>query len=198
MSRPAEDFQAELLALFPPGSAFTRDPSSVLASLMLAFGDGFADVDAASQLLLDEADPRTTQFLLPDWERVAGLPDPCAGPAPTIAARRAQLIARLTLQGGQSIAAIEAYLAALGYTVTITEFKPFSVGVSAVGDPSSPVCAPRWRWVWAVNAPLTTVRYFCPGVSALPEPLASWGNEVLECEAQRIAPAHTLVMFQYF
>jgi uncharacterized protein YmfQ (DUF2313 family) len=197
MSRSAQDFQGELQALLPPGDAWPRDPNSLLAQLLLAVGDGLAAVDASAEGLLDEADPRTTLYLLPDWERVAGLPDPCAGPAPTIAARRAQLVARLTSEGGQSIAIITAYLAALGYTVTISEFYPFTVGVSGVGDPGSPVCDQDWQFVFAINAPLNTVQYFCPGISAAGEPLASWGNEVLECETQRIAPAHTIPIFLY-
>jgi uncharacterized protein YmfQ (DUF2313 family) len=59
------------------------------------------------------------------------------------------------------------------------------------------VCDQSWRWVWAVNAPLNTVTYFRPGVSAAGEALASWGNAVLECEVQKLAPAHTLPIFIY-
>jgi uncharacterized protein YmfQ (DUF2313 family) len=197
MSRTPEDFQAELLGLMPPGSAISKDPESVNGRLMLAIGDGLSEIDALTELLVEEADPRKTMQLLPDWEAAVGLPDPCAGPAPTIQARRAQLIARLTAEGGQSIDILEAYMAALGYQVTIQNFHPFTPGISAVGDPRSPVCDTSWRFVFQVNAPLNTVTYFTPGVSAFPEPLASWGNAVLECEMRRIAPAHTMPIFIY-
>ena len=194
MSKSAEDFQSELMALLPPGDAWPRDPGSVLGRLLLAAGDGLADIDAAADQLYDEADPRTTLLLLPDWERVAGLPDPCAGPAPTLAARRAQLVARLTAQGGQSVAIITAKLAALGYVVTITQFQPFLAGISTAGDPA---LSEEWRFVWQVNAPGTTITWFSAGVSAAGDPTASWGNEVLECEARAMAPAHTLVLFNF-
>jgi uncharacterized protein YmfQ (DUF2313 family) len=194
MSRSSQDFQAALMALLPPGDAWPRDTDTVLGQLLLAVGDGLADIDASAEGLLDEADPRTTLFMLPDWERVAGLPDPCAGAAPTLAARRAQLVARLTAEGGQSVEIITAKLAALGYTVTITVFQPFLAGISVAGDPA---LSEEWRFVWQINAPSTTITWFSAGISAAGDPTASWGNAVLECEARAMSPAHTLVLFNY-
>jgi uncharacterized protein YmfQ (DUF2313 family) len=192
MSKSAADFQTELMALLPPGDAWPRDPGSVLGRLLLAAGDGLAGIDAAADQLYDEADPRTTLLLLPDWERNFGLPDPCAGPAPSLQARRQQLVARVTDQGGQSQAIIIAKMAALGFDVTITTYQPAYGGIAVGG---SPALGPGWEFVWAINLPANTVTYAAGGVSAGGDPVAEFGNDVLFCEAQRISPAHTILIF---
>lgn len=48
-----------------------------------------------------------------------------------------------------------------------------------------------------INAPKNTVTRFAAGVSAAGEPLATWGNAVLECELQALTPAHTVLQFHY-
>lgn len=91
-----------MLALLAPGWALPRDPGSVLGRLLSAPAAELARVEGRAGALLDEADPRVAADLLPDWERAAGLPDPCLGPAPTIAQRRARLVQQLTQTRGQS------------------------------------------------------------------------------------------------
>ncbi len=49
-----------------------------------------------------EMDFRQMVELLPDWERIAGLPDPCAPTPTTIPERQAALVARITARGGDS------------------------------------------------------------------------------------------------
>ncbi|MHC1700274.1 MAG: hypothetical protein AB9900_04730 [Humidesulfovibrio sp.] len=41
------------------------------------------------------------------------------------------------------------------------------------------------------------MRYFSVGQSCVGEPLASWGDELLECTVRDRAPAHTIVQFAY-
>ena len=45
--------------------------------------------------LLDEIRPSTTFELLPDWERVVGLPDICSVLGSTVTVRRASLLEKL-------------------------------------------------------------------------------------------------------
>ena len=52
-------------------------------------------MDLSGSHLLDEIRPNTTLDLLPDWERVAGLPDICSRLGTTIAGRRASLLDKL-------------------------------------------------------------------------------------------------------
>ncbi|MCM0018494.1 MAG: DUF2313 domain-containing protein [Tagaea sp.] len=186
------EYRDQLVVLLPPGPAWTVEPGSTRHRALEALAAEFARIDARMGDLLEESDPRTTLELLPEWERVAGLPDPCAGQATTIAERRARLVRALTARGGQSRAYFIGVAAALGFAVTIEEFFPF-VCVSDCDDSLNP---DPWRFVWRVRAPETTVWPFTVG-SGCDEPLASWGNAVLECVIWCLAPAHTQVLFAY-
>jgi hypothetical protein len=94
---------------------------------------GFVDGRAAD-LLERESDPRITVELLPDWERNWGLPDPCYTAPQTVAQRQTALIARMTLWGSQSRQWYIDFAAFLGYTITITEYRPWMVGLDRCGD----------------------------------------------------------------
>ena len=72
------DYLSQLLALQPPGAALPREPESVWVRLLAALADGFERVDARSDDLVRESDPRSCIELITDWERVCGLPGECA------------------------------------------------------------------------------------------------------------------------
>jgi uncharacterized protein YmfQ (DUF2313 family) len=92
-------------------------------------------VDArAADLLEIESDPRTTIELLPEWEYNFGLPDPCYTAPQTIDERHLALVMRMTMLGAQSRAFFIATAAQIGYTITITEYRTFVVGIDRVGD----------------------------------------------------------------
>lgn len=67
----------QLQALQPPGSALPRDTESVWSRLLGALSDELERVENRSEALVRESDPRTTEEMLTDWERVCGLPDEC-------------------------------------------------------------------------------------------------------------------------
>ena len=195
MALSADDYLSQLQALLPSGAAWTREADAVLTQLLHAQAEELARVDGRAEDLLRESDPRTTSELLPDWERVAGLPDTCVPAAQTLQERRDALVTKLTNPGGQSHAFFIALAARLGYTVTITEFPPFEVGLSGAGDEVG--SDDQWRFVWRVNGPETTVRVFRAGSGRAGEPLRKWGNELLECVLNRYKPAHTNLLFGY-
>lgn len=112
----------------------------------------------------------------------------------TLQERRGALLSRLGGTGGQSREFFIALAAYLGFTITITEFRPFRVSISHAGDA---LYDDSWRHVWRVNGPDTTVFEFRAGLSAVGEPLRKWGNELLECVMNRIKPAHTVLLFGY-
>lgn len=223
-SRSEADYLSALQALLPQGRAWPRDPGALLTALLDGFAKSYALVDAKQTNLLIDAFPETTIELLPEWESSLGLPDPCAGQQPTLELRRAQVVARLTTLGGQSIAALTAFAAALGYTVTITEYTDFRAGISHAGDNVNSAQDPRaaiyftagggragdplavweggtpgydWAYGLNVHSGSTTVKYFSAGTGSAGEPLATWGNAVLECELKRVQPAEAILIFSY-
>jgi len=190
----ANDYLQQLINLTPQGDVFPTEATANWVLMLDAIAQTCARIDANAVLLLNEAFPDTTTQLLPNWERVAGLPDDCSVLGDTYEIRRLNLIAKLTSRGGQSKEYFIEVAASLGYTVTITEFRPFRVSISRVGDP---LCDANWWFVWQVNSQLNTIVWFRAGRSAAGEPLASWGNTRLECIMKKYKPAHTIVQFAY-
>lgn len=193
MGMTVDQYKGQLQALLPQGAAWPREAGANLTALLVALADELARVDARCDILIEEADARTTAEMLADWERVAGLPGKCITTQQTTQERRAALVARLTNIGGQSRAYFIALAASLGYTVTITEFRPFQAG-SQAGDA---ITNGVWIFAWQVNSALDTIRTFQAGQGAAGDPLRSWGNQLLECAIRKYAPAHTHVMFAY-
>jgi len=195
MSYTASQYRDQLKALLPPGQAFPRERGTTLDTLLDAMAQELARIDARADRLTTEAVPSTTAELLSDWERVAGLPDNCSGLlSETQQGRRNDLVSKLVSRGGQSVAYFVELAAALGFEVTIDEFRPFRAGLSHAGDP---ITNGDWIYTWRVRAPGETVMPFRAGQSAAGEPLATWGNEKLECRILKYKPAHTHVIFAY-
>lgn len=195
MGISAEQYANQLASLLPSGQAWDNDKrSSLMGRLLKAFALELARIDLRGEDLMNELDPRTTLELLPDWERVLGLPDPCLSQAGTLAQRRQAVTTKLTLIGGQSKQFFIDLAAGLGYTITITEFYPFVAG-SDVGDEL--YNSDEWRYTWQINAPETTITEFRVGQSTTGEALREWGNEQLECAMNLRKPAHTNLLFAY-
>ncbi|MEZ7137239.1 YmfQ family protein [Komagataeibacter sp. SM21] len=186
------DFRSALLRLLPTGRIWSREPGSMPYQLAAVWAPTYQrNSDRAANLITD-AFPSTTTELLDEWEETLGLPDPCAGESPTIEQRRAQVVARLTDNGGASVPYFIAFAATLGYDITITEYAPARAGVMRAGDP---VCGEDWAYVWLIRAPGYTPIPFRAGQSCAGEALMVWGNTVLQCEITARNPAHTVVLF---
>ena len=194
MAAGPEQYRVLFEQLLPPGGAMAREDGSTTRGVLAALAEEFARADCRADDLVDEADARTTSELITDWERVAGLPDECSDLGDTLQLRRAALVAKITARGGQSRRFFIDVAAALGFAVTITEFRPFQTGVSTAGEA---LYDEDWRFAWRVNGPETTVREFRTGESAAGEPLRDWGNDLLECVLARVKPAQTALQFAY-
>ena len=195
MALTPDDYEGQALALLPPGPAWPRSPEAPPGQLAAGWGYSLARLDAAVMNLIEEADPRTTYELLTDYERVAGLPDLCElafGGEQESGQRRDALLARLTSVGGQTPAYIVAVAAAMGYDITITEFHEHTVD----DDIDYPLTDEDWVFAFEVNALGTTVNDFTVDGN-VDDPLAYWGNAILECVLDRIKPAHTIVVYSY-
>lgn len=170
------DFLQALQNLLPRGRAWPRDSESLLTKVLTGLAPTYARLAARDNQLILEALPSTTTELLPEWELTLGLPDPCAGEAPTIEARRAQVVARFANDGGQSATFFIGYALTLGYVITITVYTPWTFGLPL----GLPLYGEDWALAWTVNAPA-----------------AAGDNDVLRCEFERLKPAHTVVNFVY-
>jgi uncharacterized protein YmfQ (DUF2313 family) len=136
LRRAGSDYRDAFLELLPQGEAWPKhSQESVLWQSCDGLNDFWGFVDGrAADLLERESDPRITVELLPDWERNWGLPDPCYTAPQTVAQRQTALIARMTLWGSQSRQWYIDFAAFLGYTITITEYRPWMVGLDRCGD----------------------------------------------------------------
>lgn len=133
--RSGSDYALALASLLPSGMAWSRDPASILMRAITGLANIFGFVDQrAADLLEIETDPKTTVAMLPEWERAFGLPDKCLSEPLSIGDRRKALLQRITLIGEQSRPFFIALAASIGYTITITEYRPFMVGIDRVGD----------------------------------------------------------------
>ncbi|MFP3428729.1 putative phage tail protein [Paraburkholderia sp. SIMBA_061] len=190
----AADFLKAMQGLMPRGRVWPRDPDAVQTQVLSGLAPSYARSTARANYLLVDAFPATTYELLPEWESTLGLPDPCAGVAPTIGQRQAQVLARFVGVGGPTIQSLVTFAANLGYTVTISQFVEARADGLRADDPC---CDTAWSYAWQVNAPLNTVTYAVADAMAADDPLASWGNAVLECELEAVMPAHTIPLFAY-
>lgn len=191
----ADDFLAALhRGLLPPGDIWPTETSSMQSRVLRALMLTYERLIARDNNLLIDSFPSSAVELLPEWESTLGLPDPCAGPSPTLQLRQAQVVIRLATVTCPTIAYFTALAATLGYVVTVQQFAPFRVGINRAGDA---VQGSGWASAWLVYAPAVEVAYFRAGRSAAGDALAAWGNPVLQCEIQRLAPAHTVVLFAY-
>lgn len=204
----AADYQKLLLSLLPPGQ-INREADSNFAKLLQPVANELARIDARARDLIREADPRTTIDLFTEWEEFAGLPDPCAPGDLTMGERRDRLIQKLKDKGGQSRPYFIGIAEELGYTVTITEFRPmgcgnWGCGANVVNDaygqyligPQTP--GNNYQYYWIVTVHGTKYTRFACGRSACGDPLLRIRTaEDLECILSRVKPAQTNLTFIY-
>lgn len=103
MSAPnysAADYLSAMQALMPRGRVWPKDSDATQTQVLGGLVQVYARNTARANNLLVDAFPGMSAELLPEWEATLGLPDPCAGVAPTVAARNAQVLARFTGLGG--------------------------------------------------------------------------------------------------
>lgn len=193
--RDATNYQQQLAALLPPGPLWdSLRQDETAQALLLALADEFARIDARSDDLLRELDPRSVSELLAEWEAWAGLPDSCAALGVTLAERRAALHAAITSEGGQNRAYFITLAERLGFPgATITEFEPYTVDLSV----DAPIYGADWRFAWRLSAVRPDVAQFNVE-SNVDESLGEQGPTTrLECAINQRKPAHTVALFEY-
>lgn len=133
--RTGDHYSIGLANLLPRGLAWPRRNDSVLQKVVKGLANFWGYVDGrAADLLERESDPRQTIELLSDWERNWGLPDPCYTAPQSVDERQRALVQRMTLLGAQSRKFYIDVAAFLGYTISITEYRPFFIAMDRCGD----------------------------------------------------------------
>lgn len=188
-----EDYHQAMLNLLPRGPIWRTDAASTLSNVLLALAPTYTRSTLAAVQLLIDTNPSTTQNLLTEWEESLGLPDPCSAANPTLGQRRAAVRAKFAFRGSMSLEYFINLAAELGYTITIDEFSPFTVG-DTVG---MNLLGPQWAFVWQINAPSITESYFTTGGNAAGDALSSYDAGELVCRITRDAPAETTVFFVF-
>lgn len=191
MGMTAGEYRIQLQALLPAGTAWPRDADAELTHTLEALAEELARIDVRSEDLVEEADPRTSFELLPDWERIAALPAVYVTGPQTTEERRQALVAKLTLLGGQDPGFFIDLAAGLGITITVMEFRPARVGKSAIG---APCYTARVRFCWQINHPdiLETRTKIGARIGAR---INYWQGPVQVFYIGRFAPGHNKVLF---
>lgn len=155
--------------------------------------------------MLDEADPLTALELLPDWERVAGLPDPCVPISDIVRERQLAVARKIAGLGGQSRAYFIELAARAGLEVEIDEAEAFA-SFTCISRCDEYLYTDSWHFVWRIRVVASATSFesgyllrqlFFTATSACNERLVSWGSDNLECVINRAKPAHTIVLFAY-
>lgn len=186
-----------VLALFPSGRAWNKGKGGVLFALASAIAEEVCRANDRVAGIIDEVDPRTTNELLENWERILGLPDECTELAESIEERRQIVVAKLILRGTQNKQFYVDLANALGYMISVSdivEFDVFRVNQNDVGDPINGL---EWVHAWSITAPENVERVFRASQNRVGERLLEFGDDILECVIEKNKPAHTSVLFQY-
>lgn len=124
VARTADQYRQQLSGLLPSGPAWDPELVPEIAVILAGVSQEFARLDARAVDLLNEMDPAGVSELVPDWEVIMGLPDPCLGLNPAFEDRRLAVRRRLVEVGGQSISYFIDIAVSQGYPdATVTEHR---------------------------------------------------------------------------
>lgn len=186
--------RAEFERLEPRGPVWIPRPDAVWSKLLLGLALPFVVLEQVLGRFVQEADPRTTTDLLPDFERVYGLPDACTTTSTSLIARRAEVLRKMRAPVGQSEPAIASVVHALGLPCTVESHRLAVIDELEIGDY---LYDEAWAHSLTIHLPDPPVVFFQADFSGAGDPLAEWVGELLECAVERVAPAHAALVFAY-
>lgn len=199
MSTPSEEYLRMLKQLLPPGPAFPRgDRASMVALMLEAWSVELARIDSRIETLISENDPRVSVEAFEDWCAEWGIPDVCEnllGDLSTVTLRQL-LLFKITTIGGQSVRFFAELAKIFGYTIQIDEIRPYTVDSQVMDAMWSNGVAHTWR-VNILTGQEDSTAQMHNTLGTVNEPLAWWGDGLLECLFARYKPAHTEVYYGY-
>ena len=197
-----QEYEEMLRQLLPPGPAFPRgDYESMMAMLLEVFALELSRIDSRVDALVWEDDPRVSVECFREWLEEWGLPDVCSNLLNNLtdSVLRQLLLFRITVPGGQSKKFFVELAARFGYEIQIDELRPYTVQSEVMDAMWSTAAAYTWRVnVLSGAAAENTTASMHTVIGGADEPLAWWGDMLLECLIERYKPAQTEVVYGYF
>lgn len=186
---------ADLLQQLLPAVSYDSAGGRVLLAQLYADGRVLDRVQVSAGTLLTESDPCTCYLTLPDWERIAGLPDTCDGSTVlNLEARRRRLASRLIGRGGSSSVWIADYLSSLGYAIVgVDEFSL----ANCSGDCNQSVLDSAWLFAFRINISGGLPISYSSCIGGCDDALAVWDAGGLTCRIDKVKPAHTLAILNF-
>ncbi|RMQ98463.1 putative Tail protein [Pseudomonas savastanoi pv. glycinea] len=194
--RTAGQYAEQLRALLPAGPAWDSEQVPEVDQVITGLSLEFARIDLRAFDLLNEMDPNSVSELVPDWEQVMGLPDPCLGLNPSFEDRRLSVRQRLVAVGGQTPAFYVDIAISQGYPdATVTEYRTPRMGRSRFGVAHFGTWSVQFMWKLNTGGRKRQGRRF--GASYWGERFGVNPGTAIECLIRRAAPAHTVEHINY-
>lgn len=191
------DYEHLVNSLLPRGPIWRRKKGGILDAILFALSSEAARVDARARAVIEEADPRTSIEELSRWFDDHGVPSDCVAAIadPSLEQMRQELIAKITSNSGLTAKYFEELAAVLGYKVSVTTYSEHDVE----HDVEAPLTDARWIPVFTLGITIDVTSGYDELTTewSVEEPLARWGNSLLECLIRALAPAHVDVVFIY-
>ena len=189
-----ENYRDQIIKLMPSGAAWAFEEGSFAFRFCYAVADELSRVHLRTLALLKERDPRSALELLPEYEKMLGLPGDCADLADNPIDRRSAIVAKIVADGGQSKKYFVDIAANAGISITIDTYPAVyigcDIGVELTNGP--------WLYTWKITTDDVTVDYFQAGSNSAGDPLAEVSTQqFLECLFEDIAPAHTFIIYAF-
>lgn len=178
----ADEYTSAIQSLLPVGRVWPKMSDSVISAVIRSLAEAYQHSDAdATQLLMDSF-PGSSSALLPEWEATLGLPDDCAcNVSNDEITRRHAVISKLIGTGGQSATYFISLAKAMGYGISIKQYRQARAGLSVCGDA---INGDRWPYVWEVNVTNASNDSTC-------------SLKLLLCRLAEFSPAHTKFALTY-
>lgn len=197
MGLSEKDYAHLVNALLPRGLIWSRKKGGVLDSILFSLSSEAARVDARARALIEESDPRTSVEELERWFADHGIPSECVAAIadPSLEQMRQELIAKITSNSGLTAKYFEELAGVLGYSAKVTTFEEHHVE----HDVEMPLADEKWIPVFTLGITISNDSGFDEFTTEwdAEQPLARWGNSLLECLIKALAPAHVEVIFIY-
>jgi uncharacterized protein YmfQ (DUF2313 family) len=194
---PSVAVQTDILASYlPPGKAFMAKklPESNLYKFLKACALSYIVMDDNIQGLFLELDPTTTEDLISEWEQEFGIPDACLDVETTLEERRANVLAKITMDGVTTVEDFERLADVYDMPIVVTPgfdetALPFVLGQSVLGGSVS-------LFTMFVDFPKEFSINKLPFTLGL-DKLGTFNSNVVECLFNRVKPVNVQALYRY-